>query len=68
MKADMLCPRTLLKQNFQLLAKFTQLPANDGSQVLMSKVLTHSQHKIHCLYKLEEQLLPFIKNKRFQDF
>lgn len=32
----MFCLRTLLKQNFQLLAKFTQLLANDGSQVLMS--------------------------------
>lgn len=60
-------PENLIKAKFSVISKIHAV-ANDGSHDLnVKEVLTSSQHKSHCLYKLKEQLLLFIQNKRFQD-
>lgn len=60
-------PENLIKAKFSVISKI-HVVANDGSHDLnVKEVLTSSQHKSHCLYKLKEQLLLFIQNKRFQD-
>lgn len=59
-------PENLIKAKFSVISKIHAV-ANDGSHDLnVKEVLTSSQHKSHCLYKLKEQLLLFIQNKRFQ--